>query len=219
MPPPTPGPAHGARSTQQERSRATLERILAAAEELLETREFSDLTMADLARHAGCAVGTVYGRVPNKESLLLCLHERYMKSGLTGSGQVFEACLDTGLEERVQAMCSLVVDFLAANRGVTRAITNYLFAHPSEDVSGNVAVFRRDSTAAFRQAAAFLAQKVDRRVHDDPQAACEFGLQAAVDVAESRIVFGDRSRIRVKHSLKSLKAQITALVLAYLKHG
>ena len=58
-----------ARSAKQERSRETLARILAAAEELLEIREFDELTMSDLAKHARCAVGTLYGRLPNKESL------------------------------------------------------------------------------------------------------------------------------------------------------
>ena len=81
-----------ARSAKQARSRETLARILAAAEEQLETREFDELTMINLAKHARCGVGTVYGRLPNKESLLVCLHERYMEAGLAGSASLFEQC-------------------------------------------------------------------------------------------------------------------------------
>lgn len=208
-----------ARAAKQERSRETLERILAAAEDLLETREFDELTMADLARHAGCAVGTVYGRVPGKESLLLCLHERYVDAGMADSARMFERCRDAELDERVKSLCSLVVDFYGAHRGVTRAITNYLFARSSEDVSNNVAVFRRNATAGFKQVASFLAEKVDRRIHPDPQTAAEFGLQAATDVAQSRVAFGDRSGVRINYSTRALKARIASLLLAYLQHG
>ena len=90
---------------------------------------------------------------------------------------------------------------------------------PSDEVSASVATFRRSATAGFRQAAAFLAERVDRKIHPVPQAACEFGLLAATDVAQSRIVFGDRSGLRINYSPKSLKARITALLLAYLRHG
>lgn len=215
----TARPPQAARSAKQERSRQTLARILTAAEELLETREFDELTMADLAEHAGCGVGTFYGRLPNKESLLLCLHERYMEAGLAGSASVFEQCRNAGLEERVQRLCAMMVDFFAAHRGVTRAITNYLFARPSEDLSADVRAFRRNATAGFKQAAAFLAEKVDRKIHPAPQVACEFGLQAVTDVAQSRVVFGDRSGLRINYSSKDLKARLAALLLAYLRHG
>jgi AcrR family transcriptional regulator len=215
----TARPLHAAHSAKQERSRETLARILAAAEELLETREFDELTMADLAEHAGCGVGTVYGRLPNKESLLVCLHERYMEVGLASSGSMFERCRNAELDERVESLCAMMVDFFAANRGVTRAITNYLFARPSEDLSADVRAFRREATAGFKQAAAFLAEKVDRKIHPVPQVACEFGLQAATDVAQSRVVFGDRSGVRINYSSKDLKARLAALLLAYLRHG
>ena len=210
---------HAALSTQQERSSATLERILAAAEELLETREFSELTMADLARSAGCAVGTVYGRIPNKQSLLLCLHERHISAGLGDAARVFERCGDAELEQRVRALASLLVDFLACRRGVTRAFTNHLFARAAKDEDGTVARLRRDATVAFRQAATFLAAKVDTRIHADPQTASEFALLAAHDVAQSRVVFGKRSGLGIRYSMKALKARIAALLTAYLQHG
>ncbi len=175
--------------------------------------------MVELAKHARCGVGTVYGRLPNKESLLVCLHERYLEVGLAGSASVFEECRNAELEERVQELCAMLVDFFSAHRGVTRAITNYLFTRPSQDVSANVAAFRRSATTGFKQAATFLAERVDCKIHPRPQVACEFGLLAATDVAQSRIVFGDRSGLRIDYSSNALKARITALLLAYLRHG
>jgi AcrR family transcriptional regulator len=204
---------HPARAVRQERSRLTLQRILVAAERLLETREFDALSMADLAREAGCAVGTLYGRLPNKDSLLVCLHERYVATGLTASAGVFQACGDAGLEVRARALCGLVVEFLATRRGVTRAVTTHLFSRPGDDPHG----FRESATESFKQAAAFLAEKVDTRLHPDPQESAEFALLAAFDVAQSRIVYGDRSGIQIQYPLDDLEARITTLVLAYLQ--
>ena len=116
-------PAH---ATKQERSRSTLKRILAAAERLLDDVDFDSLTMNQLAAEAGCGVGTLYGRIPNKESLLLLLHDHYMDSGLAATEKLYAAGGDR-LEQRARAVCSLFVDFLAARRGVVRAITAHLF--------------------------------------------------------------------------------------------
>ncbi len=176
------------------------------------------LTMVELAKHAQCGVGTLYGRVPNKESLLVCLHERFLDSGLASSARMFSRCQDAAFEIRVRELCSMMVDLLSAHRGVTRAITNYLFTRPSEENSASVAAFRLNATAGFKQAAAFLAEAVDRKIHPRPQVACEFDLLAAHDVAQSRVVFGDRSGLQIHYSKKALKARLTALVLAYLRH-
>jgi AcrR family transcriptional regulator len=212
------GKPQSVHTAQQERSRETLARILAAAEELLETHEFDELTMAELAKQARCGVGTVYGRIPNKQSLLVCLHERYMEAGVSKSASVVEQCINAELDVRVQKMSELVVDYYTVHRGVMRAITNQLYARSSDDINTNFNVFRRDITKVFKQAAAFLAEKVDRKIHPNPQGACEFALLAAVDVAQGRLVFGDRSGLQINFSPDTLKKHINALLLAYLQH-
>ncbi len=216
---PMEGSFQAAHVVHQDRSRETLTRILVAAEQLLETREFDQLTMVELAKQARCGVGTVYGRLPSKESLLVCLHERYMKAALKNASNVLEKYSDGDLSVRVGGLCAMIVDFLAANRGVTRAITNYLYVRPTNEVDSGVADFRRTATMGVKQAAAFLAERVDRGVHRRPESACEFGLQAAIDVAQSRIVFGERSGLQIHYSNRILKKRISALLLAYLVYG
>jgi len=175
--------------------------------------------MAELARHADCGVGTVYGRLPNKESLLLCLHERYLAVGMEGTKRMFEQCCNAPLEERVHRLCAYMVDFFSAHRGVTRAITNFLYTRPSDDISATVESFRRNATTGYTQVAAFLAEKLDPAIHPVPQVAAEFALLAASDVAQSRIAFGARSGLQFNYSLDDLKTRISVLLLAYLQHG
>ncbi|MFD5393178.1 helix-turn-helix domain-containing protein [Streptomyces sp. NPDC127097] len=58
------------RPPQQRRSRAAMERILGAAQELVAERGAVALTIADVALRANVAVGTIYSRFAGKDALL-----------------------------------------------------------------------------------------------------------------------------------------------------
>lgn len=200
-----------ANETKQERSRQTLERILSAAEELLQDRDFGDLTMAQLAEHAGCAVGTLYGRIPSKERLLACLYERLQTQIGSLAGEAFRTGSDLPLRERIRILCEMSVEFLHATRGVNRAVTQHLWSQDGDDFG-----FRRGTTAHFKKAAAFLAECADEVDHADARQACEFGLMTVSAMAQDRIVFGARSGLQIRYSRRALKDQLTSLLTAYL---
>lgn len=212
---PAPKPPSG-KPALQSRSADTLERILCAAELLLDDREFDEITIAEIAAEAGCAVGTVYGRVENKEHLLFCLHDRFTKSAEKRVAQTFGSVGDASLEQRVVALCDLMVGILHEHRGVNRALTNHLYASPSQAASQSMKSFRKKITTMFRGAAAFLAEGMPDSAHPETRAACEFALLAAQDVAQGRIVFGARSGLDVKYSLKELRRRTAELILRYL---
>lgn len=64
------------RPPQQERSKRTLDRLLAAAREVVATEGFEQASITDITARAGVAVGTFYTRFDNKEALLHALHEQ-----------------------------------------------------------------------------------------------------------------------------------------------
>lgn len=64
---------------QQKRGAKTREKILVALERLLETKEFEAISIADLARQGGVAVGSIYSHFEDKEALLPALFDRYME--------------------------------------------------------------------------------------------------------------------------------------------
>ncbi|MCR9246850.1 MAG: TetR/AcrR family transcriptional regulator [bacterium] len=209
MPDPNETP-DAANTASQERSRRTLERILASAERLLADRDFRELTMQDLAAATGCAVGTLYARIPDKDALLECLHERHVRLGQELSVRVMAAAAEADLAGRAAAICGLVVDYLGASPGVTRAVTTHLF-HLREDASDH----RASATAALREAAKFLANGVSAKPTQRIRRDAEFALLAVLDVAEGRIVFGDRSRTQLRFSKRELKQRLTQLMLRY----
>ncbi len=68
--------------THQARSQETLERLLDAAEELVSERGFDNATVSEIVRRAKSSVGAMYARFNDKDSLLVCLHERFCEQAL-----------------------------------------------------------------------------------------------------------------------------------------
>src|SRR6476661_5331228 len=65
------------RPPQQTRSQETLDRILDAAERVLDEKTFSEATLAEIMERAGVTVGAFYRRFPDKDALLHLLDERF----------------------------------------------------------------------------------------------------------------------------------------------
>lgn len=110
--------------TQQERSRATLDRILDAAESLLDERLYEDITIADIVDHASCSVGAFYSRVRTKEALLAYLRDRLYGrtlSRITEELAPSEWRTHT-LRDRLRASCEVLVDAWRSRSGLLRAI-------------------------------------------------------------------------------------------------
>ena len=116
---------------QQARSRRTLERLLVAAEELLEECLFEALSMADVAARAGVSVGIIYTRFRTKDDLLPALFARH-DAAVAGRVGAFLAKLGgkRGLRGRVDAVVDFAVEYHRKHRGLLRALTMYVRAHP-----------------------------------------------------------------------------------------
>lgn len=69
-----------ARKPMQQRSRATLERLLAAGVELLGERGYEGLSIAEVSARSGVSVGSIYQRFDGKEALFAALQERILEA-------------------------------------------------------------------------------------------------------------------------------------------
>ena len=65
------------RPPQQGRSRETLERILTAAEKLLDGRDYEEISIQEICQAADVSPSSFYSRFSTKEALLMTLHERH----------------------------------------------------------------------------------------------------------------------------------------------
>lgn len=132
-------PAH------QDRSRATHDRLTAAALRILTRgRSFDELTVAELVKEADASVGAFYNRFPDKLALL-----HWLQIGLYEEGDATaRAALDPQrwialpLEQLVHAFVALAVSSYHRQRGLRRALLVAMGTDP-----------------AFRERAAGLAQR------------------------------------------------------------
>lgn len=70
--------SEGFRPPQQARSRASLQKVLTAAEQVLAEQGLESFTVAAVASQAGMSVGTIYRRFDGKEQLLHAVKDRLL---------------------------------------------------------------------------------------------------------------------------------------------
>ena len=79
------------RAPTQQRSRARVERILAAATALIAAQGSDAMRMGELAEKAGISIGSLYQYFPDKGAIIRTLAERYNAQG--------RACIEAALAE------------------------------------------------------------------------------------------------------------------------
>jgi AcrR family transcriptional regulator len=193
------------RPPKQSRSRRTLERIVSASLELLETEGLTGLTVHKVVARAESSVGSFYARFDGKEDLLDYLGERVWTEALAR----WEAALETrdwsalGLEEVIEGSVDLLID-------AQRSRSTYLKALDWASGRQNDAyeTFRGELLTGLGR---LLLKHRDTITHPDPALAVRIGLRAilgAVD-AETRAAQDQLAR-------DAIAAEARTLLLGYL---
>jgi AcrR family transcriptional regulator len=204
-----------ARPTRQARSRDTLDRLLASAEDVLGERGLDGTTVPEIARRAGVSVGAVYRRFPDKDALLRAVYEAFFAR----AGELNRAALlslgwsGAGLAEAVRRTVSSMVWSAWDRRELMRALLTYAFTHPDP-------AFRREaeavSAAALAGAEPILLRHRDEIPHTDPDAAVGFALFAAVATLRAAVLADPGDLPGSAPDAEALAMQIGSLCLGYL---
>src|SRR5262245_14336885 len=187
-------PAGRWRSTPpaQARSRETVDRFAAAAEALLRTRPFEEISVQDIVRRAGRPIGSFYARFGSKEVLLPLLYQRYhdgLEALVAGHlARVPWAKLD--FRRSIDAFVDFVIDVYSERPWLIRALA--LFARmrpealPADLVEQRRAVYEPLSAALLRHRACIA--------HPDPEAAVRFVVFFTLSVAREKLLFAREDR-------------------------
>lgn len=122
---------------QQQRSRDTQNRILAALERLLEDYFFEQITTRQLAGEAGVAPATLYRRFRDKNALLPALYQHYDERLNRWAKALWDEDQQqrhTSVEERVTHVVREHVNFYRDNEPILRTLYLYLRLHPDIDL-------------------------------------------------------------------------------------
>ena len=210
---PSERPLAWVRPPQQARSRATLTRILDAAEALLAEKSWEDSPVQEIARRADSSVGAFYTRFHDKHGLLRALQERFLEEALTTA----DAALDperwegASVAEIVTEVVAFLVQIHRERGALLRALQ--LRAATDHDFRARFVHLTRRIAAGLRSLV--LARRAEL-THPQPALAAEFSLRIMLAVLLQRLLLGDEVLGTRVLSERQLSAELTRACLAHL---
>jgi AcrR family transcriptional regulator len=169
----TPLPAH------QERSRESLERLLLAAQEILEKDGLDKATIPRIAKRAGLSTGAVYRRFPDKDALLRTLLLRFVQANTEKAERVLKPELWEGrnLKTMVRSIFGGMVTGYRQRRRLFRSFVQFVDRHPD-------AAFRRRAEKlelrSVQKVTELLLSRRGEIHHPNPELAVNLGMMMVV---------------------------------------
>jgi AcrR family transcriptional regulator len=198
---------------KQARSRAALGRLLAAVESTIAERGVANLTVQEVARRAGLAVGTLYTRFPGKDALLRAFTIAFFDRARRAADALLDDHRWRRLPPRelVAGVVSALVKSYRAKRGLLRALHLFVRSHPDSTFQAEAAAFNAEF---LRRLTALLLQHRDAMGHPDPDRGVLLGFLLVDAAAKEAILFDDARPPDLRVADEEL---IQALTLSYCR--
>lgn len=201
---------------QQARSQATLERLVVAAKRLVESRDWSDISMAEIAREAKSSIGSLYARFESKQALLDYLDEDYTRATIAfcqEHGPDF-AHAQGSLAAFVERMAKDLVDFHIERPGLIRALVMETRAH-------RPAAFT-ERTGRMNETAVSLYEAFETFAADLPgpnkKQAITWSIFMLWSLTRERLLFPESIPAPGHDAPDDIAAQIAHAILGYLRN-
>jgi AcrR family transcriptional regulator len=203
------------RPPQQTRSQETLDRILDAAEKVLEEKSFTEATLAEIMERAGVTVGAFYRRFPDKDALLHLLDERFFHEMYERADELLDPDNWRGasVKEIITEFARTAVQIYGARRGLARSIFLRARVDPVIQASGRLV------NAHYIERLRRLLVDPSRRAevtHPDPERAIALGFMMFFGALRETTVFGEVWPDHHEIVGNDLGDQMARLYLAFL---
>jgi AcrR family transcriptional regulator len=198
------------RPPQQERTRASLTRILDAAEALLAEKSFDEISIAEITRRGKTSIGGFYRRFADKDRLLHAAHERFCDDARATADEALalEKWAGASLGEILEQVIAFLVEIHREKRGLFRAFL-------LRGLSDPVVLARTESVFRYieERLRDLLRQRRDEIAHPDPESAAAFGYRVVVATLDMWIQFEPGTP---EFADDRLAAELTRVFTAYL---
>jgi AcrR family transcriptional regulator len=195
---------------KQERSLQTLNRLLDAAEKVLEDDGLDAATVPAIAKRAGVSVGVVYRRFPNKDALIRAVYERYLWRAGEQNSMMLTALMRVrvSLEDILRGMVRGVVESHRRKRKLLLALTQYARRNP--DLKRRAGEINRAAAAGLT---ALLLSHRDRIAHPDPEEAIRFSVLMIASIVRAIIL---EEEVHGLSAPEDLEHELTRMIFGYL---
>lgn len=173
----------GLRPPRQGRSKASLDRVLAAGAEVLIEGGYPAFTISEIARRAGASTGLIYARFEHKAALFEAVLVREMTRMVNEENAELEALADRHVPTRglVEGIVRILADVAHREAPLTQAFMERTTVEP-----GLIAHVKRLRTAPRRISALLVERRADLD-HDDPERAADMAFWIATSALERRV--------------------------------
>jgi AcrR family transcriptional regulator len=171
----------------QARSQQTLERLLDAAEAIIDEKGLENATVAEIARRAGSSVGAFYTRFADKEGLMRCVFERFNEQAAATTESVLSPDRWRGvtITEALELLITFMARILSERRRLIVAMLVRTAADPSLGALG-----QELHATVSQHVLALIAHRGARLTHPDPVAAVGVAVWMVLSALELRMLYG-----------------------------
>lgn len=201
---------------KQARSLETVNRLLDAAEQLLESEGLEAATVPAIAKKASVSVGVVYRRFPDKDTLLRAVWERFLARKREQTQAIIASCaqLDqVALPDLVRGVVRATIEAHRKKRHLLRALLQFSRTHPDPAFKRAAHEMNQANTAVI---AMLMLQHRDRIGHPNPEAAIHFAIITIAAVIQAVILEGEGTHVAGLRAPVNLEEEMTRMLFGYL---
>ncbi len=197
---------------QQERSRASFERVVEAATTLLAEEGYDGFTLAEVSRRAGVSIGSIYARVKSKDDLFLVIQDRFMASTESESALDHpERWSDRSSHDLVRGIVTELGQNFQRNAPLLRVFMHRGIVDPVVADRSSRSV----STFADRVEALLLTRRGEI-AHPDPELAVDVAFRMVWGTLARQIMYGPTFESHREVDWSTLVDELGAACAAYL---
>ena len=201
------------RPPQQHRSQETLDRILDAAERILDAKSFTEATLVEIMEAAGVTVGAFYRRFPDKDALLHLMDERFFSELYERGDAVLDPARwpDQPIADVLREFTREAVDIYRGRRGLLRSLLLRARLDPLIQERA-----RQVNAHLIANLHAVLLPRAAGIRHPDPERAIELGYMILVGSLRETTLFSEVWPTPNVVDTIDLPEELTRVYLGYL---
>ncbi|RUL65952.1 TetR family transcriptional regulator [Dyella dinghuensis] len=202
---------------KQQRSRETLERLLAATIKVLDEEGLEGAVIPKIAAAAKVAPASVYRRFADKDALLRSAFLHMLrKSNETNRERIGKALLRKTLEESAAQLMNSLLEQYKRHPRLLRALAKFIETDTDQDFATESKLYVAENISLVVDALLTFRAEIEHRF---PRRALQFAVLTAASAAEGYALDPSSMwHVVAPVSEKELKAELARSFVAYLRH-